>query len=294
MKKWLMEILCNPYTGAKLLEENENILFDINGVAFPICRGVPIFLEQPDEEETKQDFHYISHYTIDAEVFDYYRRKYDRLEKVSVKLLQKGILKRIPKNTCMLLDVGCGCAYIAKHFMNKGVKVVSLDVAQANAEKALSNYPSENHASVVADAFALPFKENTFDCVVASEIIEHTIDPVAFVEALKRVLKPGGTLIVSTPYKEKIESSLCIHCNCKTPKNAHLHSFDKDNMKRLYAKANMDIDTMTLVGNKLLLYSRLVLLSEILGYIVWKLIDNIFNRLIPRAQHFIIITKKQI
>jgi hypothetical protein len=48
---------------------------------------VPIFLEQPDEEETKQDFHYISHYTIDAEVFDYYRRKYDRLEKVSVKLL---------------------------------------------------------------------------------------------------------------------------------------------------------------------------------------------------------------
>ena len=294
MKKWLMEILCNPYTGAKLLEENENILFDADGVAFPICRGVPVFLDQQGEDETDREFHYINHYTIDAEVFDYYRDKHDRLEEASVGLLQTSILKQIPKTTRMLLDVGCGCAYIAKHFMNTGVKVVSLDVAQANAEKALSSYPSGNHASVVADAFALPFKENTFDCVVASEIIEHTIDPVAFIEALKRVLKPGGTLIVSTPYKEKIEYSLCIHCNCKTPKNAHLHSFDKNNMKKLYAKATMDIDTVTLVGNKFLLYSRMVLLFEILGCRVWKLIDNIFNKLVPKAQHFIIVSKKQI
>jgi 2-polyprenyl-3-methyl-5-hydroxy-6-metoxy-1,4-benzoquinol methylase len=294
MKKWLMEILCNPHTGAKLLEESENILFDINGVAFPVCRGVPIFLGQHDEEETVQDFHYINHYTIDAEVFDYYRNKQDRLDKASVGLLQTSILKQIPKSTHMLLDVGCGCAYIAKHFMNTGVKVVSLDVAQANAEKALSSYPSENHASVVADAFALPFKENTFDCVVASEIIEHTLDPVAFIGALKRVLKPGGTLIVSTPYMEKIEYSLCIHCNCKTPKNAHLHSFDKNNMKKLYAKAAMNIDNMTLVGNKFLLYSRLVLLFEILGYKPWKLIDDICNKLVSKAQHFIIVSKKQI
>lgn len=294
MKKWLMEILCNPHTGAKLLEENENILFDVDGVAFPICRGVPIFLDQYDEEETDRDFHYINHYTIDAELFDYYRNKHDRLEKASVGLLQASILNQIPKSTRMLLDVGCGCAYIAKHFMNTAVKVVSLDVAQVNAEKALSSYPSENHASVVADAFALPFRENTFDCVVASEIIEHTTDPVAFIEALKRVLKPGGILIVSTPYMEKIEYSLCIHCNCKTPKNAHLHSFDKNNMEKLYAKATMNIDNMTLVGNKFLLYSRLVLLFEILGYRLWKFIDNIFNSLVPKAQHFIIVSKKQI
>lgn len=294
MKKWLMEILCNPHTGAKLLEENENILFDVDGVAFPICRGVPIFLDQYGEEETDRYFHYINHYTIDAELFDYYRNKHDRLEKASVGLLQASILNQIPKSTRMLLDVGCGCAYIAKHFMNTAVKVVSLDVAQVNAEKALSSYPSENHASVVADAFALPFRENTFDCVVASEIIEHTTDPVAFIEALKRVLKPGGTLIVSTPYMEKIEYSLCIHCNCKTPKNAHLHSFDKNNMEKLYAKAIMNIDNMTLVGNKFLLYSRLVLLFEILGYRLWKFIDNIFNSLVPKAQHFIIVSKKQI
>ena len=65
MKKWLMEILCNPHTGAKLLEENENILFDVDGVAFPICRGVPIFLDQYGEEETDRYFHYINHYTTE-------------------------------------------------------------------------------------------------------------------------------------------------------------------------------------------------------------------------------------
>ncbi len=294
MKKWLMKILCNPHTGAKLLEENENILFDTDGVAFPVCRGVPMFLDQQDENISDQDFHYIDHYTIDAEMFDYYRTKHDRLDNATTKLLQNSILKQVPNNTRMLLDVGCGCAYVAKHFMNTGVRVVSLDVALANAQKALEKYPSENHAAVTADVFALPFHENTFDCVVASEIIEHTVNPVAFVEALKRVLKPGGTLIISTPYKEKIEYSLCIHCNCKTPKNAHLHSFDKNNMKSLYTKAGMGIDRMTLVGNKFLLHSRLVLLFEVMGYNVWKLIDGIFNILIPKSQHFIIKSKKQI
>ena len=294
MKTWLLEILYNPYTGAKLREESDNLLLDTNNAAFPVQGDVPLFLDAQDEKISEQDFHYINHYTIDAEVFDYYRDRNDKLEQVSVSLLRRSIIRQIPRNTRFLLDVGCGCAYIAKHFINSGTRVVSLDVAQANAEKALKKYPSDNHAAVVADVFALPFKENTFDCIVASEIIEHTVDPHAFVEALKRVLKPGGTLIISTPYKEKIEYSLCIHCNCKTPKNAHLHSFDKNNMKKLYAKATMNIDTVTLVGNKFLLYSRMVLLFEILGCRVWKLIDNIFNKLVPKAQHFIIVSKKQI
>ena len=179
-----------------------------------------------------------------------------------------------------------------KHFINSGTRVVSLDVAQANAEKALKKYPSDNHAAVVADVFALPFKENTFDCIVASEIIEHTVDPHAFVEALKRVLKPGGTLIISTPYKEKIEYSLCIHCNCKTPKNAHLHSFDKNNMRSLHSTSGLEVERITLVGNKLLLMSRMAILLDKMGYRLWKAIDGIFNVILPKAQHFIIRSKK--
>lgn len=292
MKTWLLEILYNPYTGAKLREESDNLLLDTNNAAFPVQGDVPLFLDVQDEKISEQDFHYINHYTIDAEVFDYYRDRNDKLEQVSVSLLRRSIIRQIPRNTRFLLDVGCGCAYIAKHFINSGTRVVSLDVAQANAEKALKKYPSDNHAAVVADVFALPFKENTFDCIVASEIIEHTVDPHAFVEALKRVLKPGGTLIISTPYKEKIEYSLCIHCNCKTPKNAHLHSFDKNNMRSLHSTSGLEVERITLVGNKLLLMSRMAILLDKMGYRLWKAIDGIFNVILPKAQHFIIRSKK--
>lgn len=292
MKTWLLEILYNPYTGAKLREESDNLLLDTNNAAFPVQGDVPLFLDAQDEKISEQDFHYINHYTIDAEVFDYYRDRNDKLEQVSVSLLRRSIIRQIPCNTRFLLDVGCGCAYIAKHFINSGTRVVSLDVAQANAEKALKKYPSDNHAAVVADVFALPFKENTFDCIVASEIIEHTVDPHAFVEALKRVLKPGGTLIISTPYKEKIEYSLCIHCNCKTPKNAHLHSFDKNNMRSLHSTSGLEVERITLVGNKLLLMSRMAILLDKMGYRLWKAIDGIFNVILPKAQHFIIRSKK--
>lgn len=292
MKTWLLEILYNPYTGAKLREESDNLLLDTNNAAFPVQGDVPLFLDAQDEKISEQDFHYINHYTIDAEVFDYYRDRNDKLEQVSVSLLRRSIIRQIPRNTRFLLDVGCGCAYIAKHFINSGTRVVSLDVAQANAEKALKKYPSDNHAAVVADVFALPFKENTFDCIVASEIIEHTVDPHAFVEALKRVLKPGGTLIISTPYKEKIEYSLCIHCNCKTPKNAHLHSFDKNNMRSLHSTSGLEVERITLVGNKLLLMSRMAILLDKMGYRLWKAIDGIFNVILPKAQHFIIRSKK--
>ena len=292
MKTWLLEILYNPYTGAKLREESDNLLLDTNNAAFPVQGDVPLFLDAQDEKISEQDFHYINHYTIDAEVFDYYRDRNDKLEQVSVSLLRRSIIRQIPRNTRFLLDVGCGCAYIAKHFINSGTRVVSLDVAQANVEKALKKYPSDNHAAVVADVFALPFKENTFDCIVASEIIEHTVDPHAFVEALKRVLKPGGTLIISTPYKEKIEYSLCIHCNCQTPKNAHLHSFDKNNMRSLHSTSGLEVERITLVGNKLLLMSRMAILLDKMGYRLWKAIDGIFNVILPKAQHFIIRSKK--
>jgi SAM-dependent methyltransferase len=48
-------------------------------------------------------------------------------------------------------------------------------------------------------AFALPFKNNTFDCVISSQVIEHIpYDDVLFTE-MSRVLRPGGRLIIGTP-----------------------------------------------------------------------------------------------
>ena len=42
-----------------------------------------------------------------------------------------------------------------------------------------------------------------------------------------------GKLIITVPYKEKIQYHLCIHCNQLTPANAHLHSFDENTIQKL-------------------------------------------------------------
>ena len=83
-------------------------------------------------------------------------------------------------------------------------------------------YPNEKHFGITADSFHLPFNDNSFDSIIASEIIEHVYDPEGFIKELFRVVKKGGSLIVTTPYKEKIIYYLCVHCNQKTPP---MHTF---------------------------------------------------------------------
>jgi len=53
---------------------------------------------------------------------------------------------------------------------------------------------------VVGDALFLPLKEGVFDCVFASECMEHLGDPFRFVREVARTLKPDGTVIVTVPF----------------------------------------------------------------------------------------------
>ena len=50
-----------------------------------------------------------------------------------------------------------------------------------------------------ASAFALPFRDGSFDCVISSQVIEHIPYDDALFTEMRRVLAPGGTLIIGTP-----------------------------------------------------------------------------------------------
>lgn len=75
---------------------------------------------------------------------------------------------------------------------------------------------------IVAECTKLPFEDNSVDCVVAGEMIEHLEEPKKFfIEAL-RVLKPGGTLAISTP---------CEEVNGCVGGKEHLWSYTTEDMK---------------------------------------------------------------
>ena len=60
--------------------------------------------------------------------------------------------------------------------------------------------PVPGITDVVGNALALPYDAGRFDCLLASEVLEHVSDPVLFAREVNRVLKPGGTVILTVPF----------------------------------------------------------------------------------------------
>ena len=87
-----------------------------------------------------------------------------------------------------VLDYGCGSQPYKPLLMAKFRKYVGADL------------PGNERAELtIADDGHLPTEENTFDCVLSSQVLEHVEDPRRYLNEAFRVLKPGGSLIVSTP-----------------------------------------------------------------------------------------------
>ncbi len=95
-----------------------------------------------------------------------------------------------------VLDVGAGAGYGSELLSQTAKTTVSLDFAA----EALALTPVRDR--VQATAAKLPFGANSFDLVVAFEVIEHIEDWADFLRETRRVLAPGGQLIVSTPNKK--------------------------------------------------------------------------------------------
>jgi SAM-dependent methyltransferase len=108
-----------------------------------------------------------------------------------------------------VIDVGCGAGRHAFEAYRRGANVVAFDrdAAELRSVDAILRAMAENgeapaaaSAAVVhGDALSLPYTDETFDCVIASEILEHVPHDDAAIAELIRVLKVGGTLAVSVP-----------------------------------------------------------------------------------------------
>lgn len=97
-----------------------------------------------------------------------------------------------------LLDAGCGTGWFSQRAAERGAKVHSLDVGVRLLGKVRNKCGS---VLLAGDITQLCFKNNCFDIIISSEVIEHTVDPHRSVCELYRVLAHGGTLILTVPNK---------------------------------------------------------------------------------------------
>ena len=98
-------------------------------------------------------------------------------------------------NGLNVLDVGGGDGAIGKHIWKMGNYVTSIDLPTV----ATQVHGCQGLLAVAGDAEQLPFASNTFDLVLASEIVEHLWNPHKFLDEAYRILKADGHLIISTP-----------------------------------------------------------------------------------------------
>lgn len=298
MQEWLIDILRNPHNGNKLVRNGNEFVDEGTNARFSIKENIPIFTEKETKgktalhKELDTEFHYVEHYREDAFLYDYFKEEDAPAMRHKLKRFHQSILKEIPSHAQTILDVGCGSAWIAQALIPEGKRVVSMDIAFTNTQKALEKTPSPQHVAVVADVFNLPFAEHSFDCITACEIMEHTYDPPLFMEKLWLLLKPGGTLIVSVPYKEKIEYYLCVHCNKPTPRNAHLHSFDKEKLQQLGQPLATKKVTIRTVGNTILIKLRTHVFLQYLPFSWWKGIDTFFTKLVDKAEWVVAVLSR--
>lgn len=104
------------------------------------------------------------------------------------------------KKDSVLLDIGCGLGYfLNKISNNKPVKMIGIDADYQSikyCKMRLSNF------FVSADAQNLPFKNNTFDRILYSDVIEHVADDRASLGEIKRISKNSAVVVITTEARE--------------------------------------------------------------------------------------------
>jgi 2-polyprenyl-3-methyl-5-hydroxy-6-metoxy-1,4-benzoquinol methylase len=97
-----------------------------------------------------------------------------------------------------VLDVGCGEGRFAAALADAGAEVVGIDVAEEPLRRARALRPDLDLRAIAPQA-PWPLQDASFDAVWAGETIEHVADTAAWLSEVRRVLRPGGGLLLSTP-----------------------------------------------------------------------------------------------
>lgn len=140
-----------------------------------------------------------------------------------------------------VLDVGCGEGRFTAALAERGVRAVGVDVAEEPLRRARARRPEldlELHR--VAPAGPWPFADASFDAVWAGEVIEHVADTAGWLSELRRVLRSGGLLLLSTPAHDlftrlRLGVSARAFAERLDPRADHLRFYTRAGLRELLA-----------------------------------------------------------
>ncbi|HEV8311062.1 MAG TPA: class I SAM-dependent methyltransferase [Methylomirabilota bacterium] len=160
--------------------------------------------------------------------YDFYSPIYDFLFK---KIFEPGRIAAVrllgspPRGRVLEVGIGTG---LNLPFYPRGIDLVGIDLSEGMLRKAqekVDNLRMDNAILKVMDASAMDFGEAEFDATLATYVISAVPDPVAVLREMRRVTKPGGTIVILNHFRSenslmrRIEDALapvCAHLGWKT------------------------------------------------------------------------------
>jgi len=118
-------------------------------------------------------------------------------------------LQNIPPGS-IVMDAGCGNGTFISLFQNRNWHLHGSDLSPTGIEIARKTFPNINFFLADAQSFYTDFLNavGPVDVIISTEVIEHIYDPRAFLRNCFRLLKPSGTIVLTTPYHGYLKNVL--------------------------------------------------------------------------------------
>ena len=100
-----------------------------------------------------------------------------------------------------VLDAACGEGFGSFLLADKAQSVIGVDISKQAVSHATERYQADNLSYQVADCQDLPFEDDSFDCIVSFETLEHLEQQSEMLAEFRRVLSKQGFLMISSPDK---------------------------------------------------------------------------------------------
>jgi ubiquinone/menaquinone biosynthesis C-methylase UbiE len=175
-------------------------------------------------------------------VRDYYEELWERLpddlQPPDLELRRGFALAEI-RSSDQVLDLGCGMGDLTAELQPAAASILGVDVAEAALRRARARHPEIAFRLAEIDG-ELPVEDNAFDVVWSSEVIEHVADTARWMSEVRRVLRPGGRLLLTTPSHGRLRLAVGGLERYSEPLGDHLHLYTARSLRELLAGFDFD------------------------------------------------------
>jgi 2-polyprenyl-3-methyl-5-hydroxy-6-metoxy-1,4-benzoquinol methylase len=152
----------------------------------------------------------------------------------------------------VVLDIGCGAGEFSAALLEVGATPIAVDVAREALRRARARVP-EIDARLWVPGEPLAVDDASIDVVWAGEVIEHVVDVAPWLSELRRVLRPRGTLLLTTPHHGRgallrLALSRRRFAEHFEPRSDHVRFFSPRTLAALLDDLGFDVAAMDLAG----------------------------------------------